>query len=206
MLDAAVGRLAVAVTERGLILLESLVGDNHAFTVAGQSYYTFVYVNGETPTLVCMTGDINRGYVVEGVAEAFGPDLYFSPAELKPEGIVVDVSSDNYLRNLRLDLGSTLAQLALVGVGTVYQVSLYLSNRTRYLVDENGGSRLMIFRIGHQVYGVDQNPDVLQVLLLDQGPDRSFMVKQIVGSYPLPSVRAHTLLAVDDHPIHDLVV
>lgn len=188
--------LALMMTATGPALSADANGHYLAIKIDGISNYSFAYREGETSELLALVGDIENNFDVVAVGEIYGPDIKFAKAIIDRTGVVSKLPlSDNYLldngRDLMIDMGTFIAQLAIAGHGKSLQVNMRMGDQTRFVVDDQGEGKLTVFTIGSQTLGVYENPArTLNTVLLELLSDGHYRSRQIIGAYPLANIRS----------------
>jgi hypothetical protein len=187
------GLLAATTATTSPILIADPTGTYAAFTLDSLPGH-FAY-NDDLRKLVALAGNIDEGFALLGQNEIFGTDIYFNEAQIDKDGNITDVSGEDHLKLgrkvLKLDLGETLAQLAMADIGQKEKVSLRMGDQTKFMREPRGATDLVVFKLGDQIYGVYETAaKMISVRQLELQPDGHYVSKQTIGTFVLTDVKA----------------
>lgn len=183
---STLGLLMLTMSATGPILTANAAGTYQAFKIDGLPGY-FAYKQSDAPEILALAGNLEDGFRLLGLGEVFETNVLFCEAEIDKDGVVTDISGEDYMKlggaTLTLDLGKTLAQLAVAGLGKPEKVTVYMGEQTKFLRGMHGNADLMVYMIGNQIYGVYENPArTINVVWLELQADGHYLSKQIIAT------------------------
>ncbi len=183
---STLGTLMLTLSATGPMLTANAAGAYQAFKIDGLPGY-FAYKQSDEPQLLALAGNLEDGFRLLGLGEVFETDVMFCEAEIDKNGVVTDISDKRYMKLggqvLKFDLGKTLAQLAIAGLGKQEKVTVHMGDQTKFLCGLSGSADLTVFKIGELYYGVYENPALtINTVLLERLPDGHYLSKQIIAS------------------------